>query len=133
MFCPFVQYKSPAPAYRVMYSFTGQPLASDEYAGTHFTFSVYLRPEDLRDSIRRAIDEKRMSRKEAASLFNLTTSRDPVQRTAIDEAHLTLCDGSYADGSWMRRDPLCEDKLAYRMVTASSGYITVKVGFTESR
>ena len=33
MFCPYTEDASPAPAYEVMYSFKGQPLASDEYGG----------------------------------------------------------------------------------------------------
>jgi hypothetical protein len=31
----------------VMYSFKGQPLASDEYGNRYFTFQVYFRPEEL--------------------------------------------------------------------------------------
>jgi hypothetical protein len=133
MFCPFVQFRSPAPAYRITYSFTGQPMASDEYADTHFTLSVFFRPEDLSAPVRRALDERRMSRKEAASLFKLTTSRDMVPRTAIDEAKSTQCDGDYADGSWMRRESRCADKLAYRTVTEPSSYITVKIDFAGDR
>ena len=55
MCCPYTQNMSPAPAYKVTYSFTGPPLASDEYGNRYFTFRVYFRPEELAPTVRRAI------------------------------------------------------------------------------
>jgi hypothetical protein len=127
MFCPFVQFIAPAPAYRITFSFTGQPMASDEYANPHFTFSVYLHPEELSATVRRAVDERRLGRDEAASLFKLSTSRELVRRVALDEPNSTRCEGTYIDGSWTLRDQACEDKLAYRTVSAPSSFLTVKV------
>jgi hypothetical protein len=124
---------STTPAYRITYSFKGRPMASDEYADTHFTFSVYVRPDDLSAAVRRAVDERHLSRNEAASLFRVTSAPGMVQRVAIDEANSTFCEGSYVDGSWMPRDRSCEDKPAYRTVTSASGYVAVKIDFAGDR
>ncbi len=45
LYCPQIQYQSPAPAYEVTYSYKDQPMASDEYGNGNFTFQVYFRPE----------------------------------------------------------------------------------------
>jgi hypothetical protein len=97
---------STAPAYRITYSFKGQPMASDEYADTHFTFSVYFRPDDLSAAVRRAVNERHLSRNEAASLFKVTSSPGLVQRVAMDEAKSAFCEGNYADGAWDASGPL---------------------------
>jgi hypothetical protein len=40
MYCPYTEDESPAPAYEVIYSFHGQPLASDEYGNRYFTLYI---------------------------------------------------------------------------------------------
>jgi hypothetical protein len=108
-------------------------MASDEYADTHFTFSVYFRPDDLSATVRRAVDERRLSRNEAASLFKVTSSPGLVQSVAIDEANSTFCEGSYVDGTWMPRNRGCEDKPSYRTVTSASSYVAANIDFAGGR
>jgi hypothetical protein len=114
------------PAYRISYSYNGPPMASDEYGDRYFTFSVYLHPDELSPAMRRTISAGH-SRADVAAFFKLTTSRDAVQRVAIDEPNSTFCDGSYMDGSWTHTNSKCEDRITYKTVTAPSSYITVKI------
>src|SRR5271165_1159933 len=37
--CPYARTEATVPAYEATYSYTGQAMASDEYAGRNFTFS----------------------------------------------------------------------------------------------
>jgi len=127
LYCPYVKDESPAPAYRVTYSYSGPPTASDEYAGTGFTFSVDLRLEDLSPAVRQAISGGKISRAEAATLFALTTARGSARRVVIDETHSTFCDGRYTDGAWTQTEANCVSKVSYKTVAAPSGYIAVKV------
>jgi len=131
--CSLTTYEWPCPTYRVNYSFKGQPTASDEYGNAYFTFSVYFRPDELSPSLRRAISSGSISRTAAAEAFELTTSRDSVQRTAVDQPNSTFCDGNYLDGNWTRKDPKCQDDVAYKAVVSSSSYITAKVDPAFSR
>jgi hypothetical protein len=94
MYCPSTQYRSPAPAYEVTYSFTGQPLASDEYDNRFFTFSVYFRPEELDPIVGRALSADKMNRAEVANYFKVTTSRLPVRGTMVDMADSSFCSGN---------------------------------------
>jgi hypothetical protein len=127
MYCPYTQYKSPAPAYEVTYSFTGQPLASDEYGNRHFTLQVYLRPEELTPAVRTAISAGNMNRAELATYFKVRTSRLPVRKTVIDRANSSFCAVRIMDGSWIQDDPKCRDKVSFKTVTMLSDYITVQV------
>jgi len=127
MFCPYTEDTSPAPAYEVMYSFKGQPLASDEYGNRYFTFQVYFRPEELPPTLRRALSTGKMKRAELATYFNVETSRAPVRAAVIDEANSSFCDGNYVDGNWIQKDPNCKDKVSFKTVTRPSDYITVQV------
>jgi hypothetical protein len=43
--CQYAQTESPVPAYEANYSYSGEPLASDEQANRKYTFAVYFRPE----------------------------------------------------------------------------------------
>ncbi len=65
-YCPYIQDGSPMPAYQVSYSYSGPPMASDEYGSTHFSFSVYFHPDEL---VRRCafarISAGKISRKDA--------------------------------------------------------------------
>jgi hypothetical protein len=127
MFCPYTEDTSPAPAYEVVYSFKGQPLASDEYGNRYFTFQVYFRPEELSPGLRRTLSIGKVRRSELATYFNVTTSRAPVRAAVIDEANSSFCDGNYVDGNWIQKDPNCKDKVSFKTVTRPSDYITVQV------
>jgi hypothetical protein len=127
MYCPYVQEESPALAYAVTYSFTGQPLASDEYGNREFTFQVYFRPEELPQALRTALSAGKVNRAELATYFELGTSRPAVRAAVIDNANSSFCDGNYMDGNWMQKDPKCQDKVSFKTVTISSNYITVRV------
>jgi hypothetical protein len=127
MYCPYVQDESPALAYELTYSFTGQPLASDEYGSRNFTFAVYFHPEELPPALRQAISNRKVKRAEMATYFNLTTSRLPVRAAVIDEGNSSFCDGNYMDGNWIEKNPKCQDKVSFKTVTVSSDYITVQV------
>jgi hypothetical protein len=127
MYCPYTQDRSPAPAYKVTYSFTGQPLASDEYRNRYFTFQVYFRPEELAPAVRRAISAGSMKRAELATYFRIRTSRLPVRATVIDRANSSFCALHITDGSWSPDDPKCRNKVSLKTVTMLSDYITVQV------
>ena len=127
MYCPYTQDKSPAPAYEVSYSFTGQPLASDEYGNRYFTFQVYFRPEEVAPAVRSALSAGKMDRADLAPYFKVTTSRLPVRATVIDQANSSFCDLHIVDGSWVLNDPNCRNKVSFKTVTRLSDYITVQV------
>jgi hypothetical protein len=127
MYCPYTEDDSAVPAYEVIYSFKGEPLASDEYGNRYFTFQVYFRPDELPPALRRALSIGKMKRAELATYFNVSTSRPPVQAKVIDEANSSLCDGHYVKSNWIQNDPNCEDKVSFKTVTRPSDYITVQV------
>jgi hypothetical protein len=127
MYCPYVQDESPALAYEVTYSFTGQPLASDEYGNRNFTFQVYFRPEELPQALRSVLSAGKVQRAELATYFSVTTSRLPIRAVVIDEARSSFCDGNYLDGNWIHNDPKCQDKVTLKTVTVPSDYITIQV------
>jgi hypothetical protein len=127
MYCPRITNQSPAPAYEVRYSYRGQPMASDEYGNTHFTFSVYFRPEELDPELTRRAASGRINRAAAAEFFQLTTSRKFAPQIVIDEASSTFCEGNYVDGNWARANPKCEDHVLYKVVARPSSYVAVKV------
>ena len=127
MYCPYTQDKSPAPAYAVTYSFTSQPLASDEYGNRYFTFQVYFRPEELAPAVRRALSAEKMNRAGLATYFKVTTSRPLVRATVIDRANSSFCAVHIVDGSWVPNDPNCRNKVRFKTVTRLSDSITVQV------
>jgi hypothetical protein len=133
MYCPYTRFESPSAAYQVTYSYRGQPLASDEYGNTYFTFKVYFRPDELSLAVRETLARHAIARSDAAAYFDLTTYAAPVRQVVIDEAASTFCDGTLADGTWVHTDPRCEDKVHYTTITAPSTYVTVKVDPTSSR
>jgi len=132
MYCPQTTEESPVQAYKVSYSFKGQPMASDEYGTHNFTFSVYFRPDELDPGLLRALSSGSISRTDAAEFFQVTTSRDSVRQTVIDEANSHLCDGNYVDGNWTHTDPKCAETVAYKVIASPSTYITVTVEPTSS-
>jgi hypothetical protein len=127
MYCPSVREETPAVAYQVTYSFTGGPLASDEYGNRRFTFQVYFRPEELPQGLKIALSAGKLDRREAATYFTLATSRQPLRASVVDEANSVFCDGSYMDGNWIQQDTKCQDKVSFKGVTTLSEYITVQV------
>lgn len=133
MDCRRTTDESLVPAYRVTYSYRGQPMASDEYGSTHFTFSVYLRPEEITPRLREVVSSGKVKRTSAAKFFAVTTWTDSVEGMVIDEANSTICDGNYWDGNWVRTTPKCEDHVAYRKIAMPSSYITVLVDPVSSR
>jgi hypothetical protein len=127
MYCPFTTDESPVPAYRVTYSFQGQPMMSDEYGNTRFTFSVYFGPDALSPELRRAVSTGTLRKSAAAELFDLTTYRDSIRQLAIDQPNSIFCEGNYVDGNWVHKNPECVDRIAYRTVVSPSPNITVKI------
>jgi hypothetical protein len=127
MYCDYKQDELPAPAYELTYSFSGEPLASDEYGNRNFTFQVYFRPEELPPTLRRALSIGKTNRAELATYFKLATSRPSVPAAVLDEANSSICDGNYMDGNWIHNDPHCQDKVSFKTVTMPSDYITVQV------
>ena len=124
MYCPHTQYQSPVPAYEVTYSFTGQPLASDEYNNRYFTFWVYFRPEELDPAVRSGLSAGKMKRAELANYFKVTTSRQPFRGSTVDMANSDLCQANHP---WLHHDPKCQDKIIYKTVTTLPADITVQV------
>ncbi len=127
MNCPRVQTESPTTAYEITYSFRAQPLASDEYGNTYFTFHVYFRPGELAPDVRNALSTKNLGRADAAGYFKVTTSREPVQRVVIDETRSTFCDTILRDGSWTHTDPDCQHRIHYKTITTASDQVRVRV------
>jgi len=125
--CPSTQTEASVAAYEATYSYTGQPLASDEYAGRNFTFSVYFRLDELAPDVQKALAGKKLTRSDAAGYFAVSTYREPVRRVAIDPRQSHFCAGNFVDGAWVHTDPGCRDNIGYTAVTAPSDYVTVKV------
>ena len=133
MYCQRITDESSEPAYRVTYSYRGQPMASDEYNNPYFTFSVYFRPTEISPRLRDMLSLGKIRRATVAELFEVTTSTDFIQQVAIDDAKSTFCDGNYLDGNWIHTNPKCEDRLAYKKVASPYPYITVRVASASSR
>ena len=127
MFCPLTQLESPSAAYQITYSYRGQPMPSDEYGNTYFTFSVYFRADELSPGVRDTLAKHEISKADPAAYLNVTAYRSPVREVVIDEAASTFCAGNFVDGSWMHTDSKCEDNIHYTTITAPSVYVTVKV------
>jgi hypothetical protein len=133
MYCQRTIDESPVPAYRVTYSYRGQPMTSDEYGSTYFTFSVYFRPDEVSPRLRETLALGKIRRAALEEFFQLSTSRESVQQTVIDPANSAFCDGNYVDGSWIRTNPKCGDRVVYDTVAAASAYISVRVDPAYSR
>jgi hypothetical protein len=127
MYCESANDESRVPAYRVTYSYRGQPLASDEYGNTYLTFSVYFRADELSSQLREALSSGKARRIAAAKFFEIVTSKESASRIAIDQAKSTLCDGRYEDGNWVRTNPSCQDSVVFNKVVGASPYLTVMV------
>ncbi|MCU1258886.1 MAG: hypothetical protein JWO80_1771 [Bryobacterales bacterium] len=117
MYCPYTQLESPSAAYQVTYSYEGQPMASDEYGNTHFTFSVYFRPDELSPAVLDKLAKHAMTKADEADYFDVTSYRASARRI---EART-------------HTDSKCEESIRYTTIAAQSGYITVKVDPALSR
>lgn len=127
MFCAAFEPTAYVTAYAVTYSYEGQPMASDEYAGRRYTFTIYLRPEELT-----AGEQARLSRggklgRSAGEDFEFTVSRPVATRRIVDNANSNVCPGNYVDGNWIPSNSGCSDRLAVKTVTAPAGYLTIDV------
>jgi hypothetical protein len=127
MYCPRIKFKGQERAYELTYSYTAQPMASDEYGGKYFTFSVYFRPEELTLPLREALAGSRSAQKDAAGLFDITTFSTPERRSAIDQENSRFCEGNFADGAWIQTDARCRDEVKHKTVTVASNFVTVRV------
>jgi len=127
MYCPEPRTIGTAAAFEATYSYTGQPLASDEYHAGRYTFQVYFRPDELAPEVRTVIETGKWKATYLAEYFMLHTDPERVHRAVIDESQSKLCEGNFVDGNWTHTDPACRDRIAYTTATVLSGYLTVKV------
>lgn len=127
MYCPLTADESFVPAYQVTYMFTAPPMPSDEYGSTQFTFSVYFRWDEISPNLREALSSGKLSHSELSEYFQVTTLRESMQQTVIDEANSTICEGNYVDGNWTHTNPNCQDRIAYKKYASASPYMTVRI------
>jgi len=130
--CTHAQVESRSAAYEVTYSYQGQPLASDESAGTYFTLQVYFRPDELDQAVRQVAAAAHENRADIAAYFALSTSQEKVAKTVVDESQSRFCDGNFVDGEWARTEPTCADQISYETISVTSDYITVRLDPTAS-
>jgi hypothetical protein len=109
------------------YSFDGPALSTGEANPGRDTFSVYFRPEEV------VVDGpvQKLNRDQAASYFQMNTYRTMVEQKVIDKEHSTFCEGHYVDGSWVHKDPKCQDQVQYTSQTVPSPYLTVQVALRQ--
>jgi hypothetical protein len=121
--CETVKVVEKVKAIEATYSYSGPLLSTGENAPGRETFSVYFRPEEV------AADGPvgKLKRDQAASFFQVSTYRPTVEEKVIDKANSHFCEGSYVDGSWVRKDPKCQDQVQYTKQTVPSPYLTVQV------
>jgi len=121
--CETVKVVEKVKAIEATYSYSGPVLSTGENAPGRETFSVYFRPEEV------AADGPvgKLKRDQAASFFQVSTYRPTVEEKVIDKANSHFCEGSYVDGSWVRKDPKCQDQVQYTKQTVPSPYLTVQV------
>ena len=115
-------------AVEATYSYNGPAVSSGEATPGRDTFSVYFRPEEV------GVDGpvQKLKRDQAASFFHMSTYRAMVEQKVIDKEHSHFCEGNYVDGSWVRKDPKCQDQVQYTNQTVPSQYLTVQVDLRHS-
>jgi hypothetical protein len=121
--CQTVKVEEKVKAIEAMYSYNGAVISAGESIPGRDTFSVYFKPEEV------ATDgpADKLKRDQAASLFQVNTYRGTVDQKVIDKANSHFCEGSYVDGSWVRKDAACKDQVQYINQTVPSQYLTVQV------
>lgn len=121
--CQTTTVEERVKAIEAVYSFSGPVVASGESTPGRDTFSVYFRPE----AVGADGPVEKLKRDQAASYFQVTTSRSMVEQKVVDKQHSQYCEGSYVDGSWVRKDPKCQDQVQYINQIVPSPYLTVQV------
>lgn len=126
--CQSTTVEEKVKAVEAVYSFNGTVIAAGESIPGRDTFAVYFRPEEV------GLDgpSDKMKRDQAASLFQVNTYRGTVEQKVIDKANSHFCEGSYVDGSWVRKDSKCQDQVQYINQTVPAPYLTVQVDLRHS-
>jgi hypothetical protein len=121
--CQSTKVEERVKALEATYSYSGPAVASGESTPGRDTFAVYFRPEEV------GVDgpADKLKRDQAASYFQISTFRPMVEQKVIDKQHSQFCEGSYVDGSWVRKDPKCQDQVQYISQTVPSPNLTVQV------
>jgi hypothetical protein len=119
--CQTTTVEERVKAIEAVYSFVGPVVASGESTPGRDTFSVYFRPEEV------GADGTGLKRDQAESFFQVNTSRSMVEQKVVDKQHSQYCEGNYADGNWVRKDPKCQDQVQYINQIVPSPYMTVQV------
>ena len=121
--CQTIAVEERVKALEAIYSYSGPVLSAGETIPGRETFSVYYRPEEVK--VDGPVDK--LKRDQAASMFHVTTYRATVEQKVMDKASSHFCEGNYVEGSWMLKDPKCQDQLQYVTQTVPSPYLTVQV------
>ena len=121
--CQSIKVEERVKAIEAKYSFNGSVISAGESVPGRDTFSVYFRPEEV------GADGpvEKLKRDQGASFFQISTSRPMVEQKVIDKQNSHFCEGNYVDGSWMHKDPKCQDQVQYINQTVPSSYLTVQV------
>jgi hypothetical protein len=121
--CQSTTVEERVKALQATYSFSGPVLSAGENVPGRDTFSVYFRPEEV------GVDgpADKLKRDQAASFFQVSTYRAKVEQKVIDKQNSHFCEGNYVDGSWVHKDPKCQDQVQYINQTVPSPYLTVQV------
>jgi hypothetical protein len=121
--CQTTTVEERVKAIEAVYSFSGPVIAAGEASPGRDTFSVYFRPEEV------GADGpvEKLKRDQAASFFQVSTSRSMVEQKVVDKQHSQYCDGNYVDGNWVRKDPKCQDQVQFISQIVPSPYLTVQV------
>jgi hypothetical protein len=77
------QNKAPVPAYEVTYSFDAEPMASDEYGGRRFTFSVCFPEDSIDPALRTAIQDHGWKKVDMERYFQISTAEGPSGYIAV--------------------------------------------------
>ena len=131
--CPYTEFQARATAYEVTYSYRGRPLASDESGSNYFTFSVYLRQDEVDPALSKMLSGHKQVKAAAADFFALTSVRNTVQSPVIDVAASSFCEGNFVDGAWAQSDRKCGENVKTTTISAPSKYVTVKVSINPAR
>jgi hypothetical protein len=128
MFCPQISTEARVDAFQVTYSYTGEPLGSDDRGGRRFTLEVYFRPSELPEPLLQLLTGgARPGRVRASGYFEAAASRPTLRGYVGDEGRSRHCAGYYVDGNWVQVDDDCVEILRTRPADIPSDFITVKV------
>jgi hypothetical protein len=125
--CQYKQAEFVATAYEVTYSYTGPPLASDEFGNRRFTFDVYFWDSELPAQLNQWLTSNKRNRADAGRYLAVKIYPEPMPRERIDDRQSSFCEGSFNNGLWIHSATKCEDRIVYAHTVPSSGYMTVRV------